>query len=922
MSIWYDHGAYSGTKGPWQALDLQLVEPGPFPLYNNEANSRLCRYTFTANLNSPFPASDKVHRGRRVPFTIRYRIDPDSEWQWVYHNFGISDGELILQPPVDPNFLGVTPIDLQSGAWSARKLVSEAPDARLYLIESSEPIPPAPEGQDAELSARRLGRVLQLHRWFALVRIWSPWLGPRHGESRFHLSEPAILVSFLRSDGLHVVLLAINGVDDVLTTIASGPEGEIVIQARNDTTKDRKFKVLTACAWKFEVALSSVMYEMRKQVRSSPAYLQSLEHFPRDLLRANSISSESDWAMVTNDIPTNGANADSPNPQWLESWYDNLAYCTWNGLGQALTADRIVHSMQSLADAGINISTLIIDDNWQSLTGQQGETSQFQRGWTRFEANAEGFPKGLKTFVRQLREKFPHLKDIAVWHALMGYWGLVAREGEIAKQYRTQIVPIDSKSPASGDKVAVAAESVHQMYDDFYSFLSDAGITGVKTDVQFYLDSLAATTDRRALTLPYLSAWTQAHLRHLSGKAISCMSMIPQILFHAFLPTTTPRILLRTSDDFFPDVESSHPWHIFCNAHNAVFVQHLNCLPDWDMFQTKAADGQLDFAGLHAAARCISGGPIYITDEPGRHNVELIEQMSARSVRGERVILRASTVGKTMGVYDRYEEKGVLKVGAFNGQAEKGTGILGVFNMSEKEIAFLLPITKFPGCENEDEGLQNPSRRGSEHESVLGRGNVGSRSTSGPSSVMGDVDVKRWVVRSHVSGKITRPLKPTVPLESASLLHCKLPRCGYDVWSALPVQTVELHDGGEIDVAVLGLLGKFTGSCAIVSSDIDATESGKKIKVGVALKALGTLGVWISDGDNDKTEGHERWRKDDIMVMIQGQAVPEACVEVTADGIVEGDMARVLTVDVLKAWDEMELDAGWSNEVRIEAFFS
>ena len=91
----------------------------------------------------------------------------------------------------------------------------------------------------------------------------------------------------------------------------------------------------------------------------------------------------------------------------------------------------------------------------------------------------------------------------------------------------------------------------------------------------------------------------------------------------------------------FPDVESSHPWHVFCNAHNAVFVQHLNCLPDWDMFQTLPAEGRLNFAGLHAAARCVSGGPIYFTDEPGRHDVGLIEEMSARSVRGERVILRA-----------------------------------------------------------------------------------------------------------------------------------------------------------------------------------------------------------------------------------------------------------------------------------------
>src|SRR5271163_4632165 len=89
-------------------------------------------------------------------------------------------------------------------------------------------------------------------------------------------------------------------------------------------------------------------------------------------------------------------------------------------------------------------------------------------------------------------------------------------------------------------------------------------------------------------------------------------------IFHSFLHTTTPRIMLRNSDDFFPDIPSSHPWHVFCNAHNALLVQHLNVLPDWDMFQTSHP-----YSGFHAAARCISGGPIYITDSPGQHNVSL-----------------------------------------------------------------------------------------------------------------------------------------------------------------------------------------------------------------------------------------------------------------------------------------------------------
>lgn len=40
-------------------------------------------------------------------------------------------------------------------------------------------------------------------------------------------------------------------------------------------------------------------------------------------------------------------------------------------------------------------------------------------------------------------------------------------------------------------------------------------------------------------------------------------------------------------------------------------TQHLNVIPDWDMFQTVH-----EYSGFHAAARCVSGGPIYIVCSP------------------------------------------------------------------------------------------------------------------------------------------------------------------------------------------------------------------------------------------------------------------------------------------------------------------
>lgn len=51
---------------------------------------------------------------------------------------------------------------------------------------------------------------------------------------------------------------------------------------------------------------------------------------------------------------------------------DGLSYCTWNGIGRELTEQKIFDALESLAKNNINISNLIIDDNWQSLVSILG----------------------------------------------------------------------------------------------------------------------------------------------------------------------------------------------------------------------------------------------------------------------------------------------------------------------------------------------------------------------------------------------------------------------------------------------------------------------------------------------------------------------------------------------------------------------
>lgn len=461
--------------------------------------------------------------------------------------------------------------------------------------------------------------------------------------------------------------------------------------------------------------------------------------------------------------------------------------------------------MDTLAENNINITNLIIDDGWQTVDKPPGMDNQFQQGWMEFEAKKSGFPNGLKALVSELRKKHKNLQHIAVWHALLGYWAGISADGEIAKKYKTiKVLREDNERrnlPLGGMMTVVAAEDASRMYDDFYTFLSDCGIDAVKTDAQFMLDTLVSASARSSLTPPYLNAWTISALRHFSIKAISCMSQTPAIIFRNQLPNNRLPILLRNSDDFFPEIPSSHTWHVFSNANNALLNQHLNCVPDWDMFQTVH-----EYSSFHAAARCISGGPVYITDIPGKHNIPLITAMTGENIHGKTVIFRPSTFGKTISPYQGYDDPVLLKVSTYHGPAINGTSILGLFNVNPRPISELVHLSLFPGA----------------------------------------VEAQLYVVRSHTSGRVTRPLQ-LVDYGLGAVMHVSLEERGWEILSAFPLRGFVPKSGGEtLWVSSLGLLGKMTGAAAKMAESLTMEENGR-VEVVTSLKALGVWGkfpIW------------------------------------------------------------------------------
>lgn len=136
------------------------------------------------------------------------------------------------------------------------------------------------------------------------------------------------------------------------------------------------------------------------------------------------------------------------------------------------------------------------------------------------------------------------------------------------------------------------------------------------------------------------------------------------------------------------------------------------------------------------------------------------------------------------------------------GEAGTGTGLVGFFNISQRPLTELVPLSKFPGI----------------------------------------VEAQYYVVRSHRSGLISQPIQVVDP---KSLLYISLEVRGYDILSSYPLRGfVDEKKQETIWIANLGLLGKMAGAAAVIDTRITKLDNGR-IYIDTNLKALGVLGTCL-----------------------------------------------------------------------------
>ncbi|CCG82303.1 putative Raffinose synthase protein Sip1 [Taphrina deformans PYCC 5710] len=721
-----------------------------------------------------------------VDFTLRYRLTDRDAWSWV------------AEPGRSGRLLMVSPRQASSRAAETLEFLFTEPDGKLTIESPTSAAVPGtaqvsvlrgdapPKAPDCTTFS--LGQPQGLVQWISLERLMSFWMEPNQGREVLNTPRASFFVAYQRSDGSHVVMLPVAGLRDGIAVhfITEGPEDRLWMYVKNDSPAPGQGQVVISIADSIDIAVDAAFDRVRTIFQT-------------------------ECGIRADDVVV-------PKPEWYVDWTDGLFYCSWNAMYTDVNEQKLFDAIAGLHDQGVRVNGVIIDDGWQDIDEQ--------RRWRSFRPPKDKFPNGLGGFVKELKRRYPYIKHVGVWHALMGYWNGFSPNSWISQHYGVKSVEMRKVTVPKGLETMhiVEKEHIHRLYDDFYSFLAGEGISVVKCDVQAMPDDIShSLPSDRLIWRDYQDAFKLASLRHFDRRVIYCMSHVSDIFLHALLQRNTVPACVRNSNDFFPDQEESHAWHIFWNANNAVYTSRLNCLPDWDMFDTTHPQAE-----FHAKSRSLSGGPILITDRINHTDLDLVHAMSSADISDSSTkIVRFTRPGKIRYPYVNFQDGRMTKV--YNRTYD--LLVLGVFNTTGKAAVEAVTLSDF---------------------------------------MAPDVAVKERYIVTRI--RDARRASASVHEASKVLFASRLKDLQCDLFTASPI--VKLSE--DKSCAVIGLLDKFAGAVAV--NWYRPHESQHPI-LEVQVIHLGVLGIHVDFAvDVDR-----------MLITMREVVVPKSTVTVS-DGLLKLDL--------------------------------
>jgi raffinose synthase len=353
-----------------------------------------------------------------------------------------------------------------------------------------------------------------------------------------------------------------------------------------------------------------------------------------------------------------------------------LGWCSWNAsdMGSALREKLFTKTAGEYQKQHVQLGWMLVDDGWFNHTGNQLNS---------MDPDPRKFPGGFREMNRKLKEKYG-IRHMGVWHAFNGYWNGINPVSPLGKEYFKELFSWTQKErPDISDSpmmtywfIKPESDSLYSFYSRWHRWMKKQGFSFVKVDNQLVTERMAVNNyPLFSLSEKMHEALYRSIDEQFDGTVINCMDMTTeawQNFGSSAVGRSVEDYFVYTLEEGYDLQRGNAAAHITQALYNTIYFGQV-VWPDFDIFQSHNPN-----AGMHAIARALSGGPVYLSDKPEQIRGDVILPL----IYSNGKIIRADQPPRlTDDCLFQVQSPLPLKAYTFAGNA----ALMGVFNMADTD---------------------------------------------------------------------------------------------------------------------------------------------------------------------------------------------------------------------------------------------
>jgi hypothetical protein len=343
-----------------------------------------------------------------------------------------------------------------------------------------------------------------------------------------------------------------------------------------------------------------------------------------------------------------------------------LGWCSWECYGRDIDEEKMLRAVHLIEESGLPIRSFLMDEGHADNRTLQPDRAKFPRGYRALTAKKD-------------RDR---IRWFGLWWAFLGAAHGVAEPGELGSLRDAMMETSNGVLVPKPDET-----SAGRFYEHIMRETSNGGFDFVKVD--FMVDALPIYAglrrdpptlgglppdNRNAIRNPYAGAATlmsacEQSAARLQG-IINCNWHSAVCLFHS-----GRSVVGRCSEDYQSNQLNRAKAHIY-HAFSAIPWLGQQAWGDHDMFHSTDRVAALPMA----ISKALSGGPIYLSDEPGAFAKALIKPLCFSDGRLLRPLAPGAPVEEDLSYVP--DEGRLLRVIA---PLPNGCAALGIFHLESEQ---------------------------------------------------------------------------------------------------------------------------------------------------------------------------------------------------------------------------------------------